>query len=249
MTRAFVTGARQGLGRALANQLATNTEVTTVDRVQMEVGAPFAHHLCDLSNRDEVDALIGVLSAKDPFDTLVFNAGISATGKFEEIEPDAHARVLEVNAVAPPVLCAALMEAGKIADGARICFVSSLSHFTGYPGAASYGASKDAVAVYAKSVGKVWRKTKGIAVTVAYPGPLRTEHAARHAPEGASADKRMAPDEAARLILEDLMAGKTQSLPGGSAKLFATIGKLFPGAVTAIMRRVIYDKLDKRVED
>ncbi|MEM1376144.1 MAG: SDR family NAD(P)-dependent oxidoreductase [Pseudomonadota bacterium] len=248
--RALVTGAYQGLGRAMADQLdAQGYDVTTIDRSRMPVDAPFHHHTCDLSNRAEVDALIDVLAREDAFDVLVFNAGISATGKFEEIEPDAHARVMEVNAVAPITLCAALMANRKISDGAKIGFVSSLSHFTGYPGAASYGASKDAIAIYAKSVGKVWKKSKGISVTTAFPGPLRTEHAARHAPEGADADKRMAPAEAAKLILKDVLAGKPKSLPGGGAKVFAFVGHLAPSLITKAMRKIIYEKLDKRVED
>ncbi len=248
--RALVTGAYQGLGRAIADALqAQGYAVTTIDRSRMEVGAPFHHHTCDFANRQEVDALMAVLAREEPFDVLVFNAGISATGKFEEIEPDAHARVLEVNAVAPMTLCAALKASDKIADGAQICFVSSLSHFTGYPGAASYGASKDAVAVYAKSVGKVWKKANNVNLTVAYPGPLQTDHAARHAPEGASAEKRMKPKDAAALILKDVQAGKATSLPGGAAKTFAFLGRLFPGSITRVMRKVIYQKLDRRVED
>ncbi|MEO1748037.1 MAG: SDR family NAD(P)-dependent oxidoreductase [Pseudomonadota bacterium] len=248
--RALVTGAYQGLGRAIANALhAQSYAVTTIDRSRMEVDTPFQHHTCDFANRQEVDALIAVLAKEEPFDVLVFNAGISATGKFEEIEPDAHARVLEVNAVAPIALCAGLKAQDKVADGAKICFISSLSHFTGYPGAASYGASKDAVAVYAKSVRKFWKKSNNVTVTVAYPGPLQTEHAARHAPEGASAEKRMKPKDAAALILKDVQTGKAASLPGGAAKTFAFVGHVFPGAITAIMRKVIYEKLDRRVED
>ncbi|MEL6921300.1 MAG: SDR family NAD(P)-dependent oxidoreductase, partial [Pseudomonadota bacterium] len=235
--RALVTGACQGLGRAFAQQLVgEGYDVTTIDRARMAVDAPFTHHTCDLSNREEVDAMIGILAKAEPFDVAIFNAGISATGKFEEIEPEAHARVLEVNAVAPMALCSALMASGRIGEGAKICFVSSLSHFTGYPGAASYAASKDAIAVYAKSVGKVWKKARRITVTTAYPGPLRTDHAERHAPENADASKRMEPADAARLILKDVMAGKAKSLPGGGAKVFAFAGRVFPGLITTAMR-------------
>ena len=248
--RALVTGAYQGLGRAFANELkAQGHAVTTIDRSRMEVDTPFHHHTCDFANRQEVDALIAILAKEEPFDVLVFNAGISATGPFEDIVPHAHARVLEVNAVAPITLCAALKASNNMVDGAQIGFISSLSHFTGYPGAASYGASKDAIAVYAKSVRRIWNKTNKISVTVAYPGPLQTEHAARHAPQGASAEKRMKPKDAAALILKDIQARKAKSLPGGAAKAFALMGKLMPGGVTAIMRKVIYEKLDRRVED
>jgi short-subunit dehydrogenase len=107
--------------------------------------------------------------------------------------------VLRVNAEAPMVIAAALLESKHMhCSGAAMVFVSSLSHFTGYPGAASYAASKDALAIYARSMRK-YAASKGVTlITVAFPGPLKTDHAERHSPEGADDSKRMDPGQAAQ---------------------------------------------------
>ncbi|MCR9124338.1 MAG: SDR family oxidoreductase [Phyllobacteriaceae bacterium] len=245
---ALVTGASAGLGRAFAERLAADGfAVTGIDRDAPGADPPFDHVRCDLADPGAVDALVGELAARGPFNWVVLNAGISATGPFEMIPPGAHARLLAINTEAPIVLTAGLAAAGALAPGARLVFVSSLSHFTGYPGAASYGASKDALAVYAKSIRAPFKKAYGVSVSVACPGPLRTDHAARHAPEGADAEKRMPPYEAARRILAGAQRGKAMITPGAGATVFAFIGGLAPGPVTSVMKRIIYDKLDRSV--
>lgn len=246
--KALVTGASAGLGRAFATQLAAQGyQVVGLDRDKPGPDAAFDHVACDLADRRLLDVVLPKLIEQGPFDCVVLNAGISATGPFEQVPPEAHARLLTINTEAPMALTASLAAGGALASGGSLVFISSLSHFTGYPGAASYGASKDAIAVYAKSIRSAFAKTLGVSVSVAYPGPLRTDHAARHAPDGADASKRMVPDEAARLILADAAKGKATILPGGGAKLFALAGRLAPDRVTRTMKRLIYDKLDKPV--
>lgn len=248
--RALVTGGSAGLGRAMCTLLKRDGfEVTSVDRDPPADKGVVTHIACDLSDRKTVEKLIAKLAEGEAFDIVIFNAGISATGRFEEIEPQSHARLIEVNAVAPIVLCAGLMQARKISNDGQIAFVSSLSHFTGYPGASSYAASKDALAVYANSIRKPYRKNHSITVTTAFPGPLRTDHAARHAPEGADAEKRMKPEQAAELILADIQKGKATSLPGMASKVFAILGRIAPKPLTFAMRRIIYNNLDKTVAD
>ena len=248
--RVLVTGGTLGLGRAFcASLVAQGHDVTSLDVAVPDNRCGFTHIPCDLARRDSIDNALRQIVTGPPFDLVIFNAGISATGPFETISPEAHARVMAINAVAPMLVCASLLGRDAIAGGGRIAFVASLSHFTGYPGAASYGAAKDAVAVYARSLVKPLKKTRAISVTCAFPGPLKTDHAARHAPQGADADKRMTPERAAELILRDVMARRRSSLPGGAAKLFAAFGRTSPKLATAAMRRIIYDKLDRTVED
>lgn len=248
--RALVTGGSAGLGKALCDALlADGFHVINLDREQPKQNSAAEYLHCDLSSREAVDNALLTLSSQAGFDLVIFNAGISATGKFEEIDGTSHARIVAVNAEAPIAFCAGLMKAGKINQTGHIAFVSSLSHFTGYPGAASYAASKDALAIYAKSVRKVWKRKFGIKVTVAYPGPLNTSHAARHAPDGADAKKRMTPKVAAEYILRDIKRGKPVCLPGGAAKLFAFLGRVAPGSMTFAMKKLIYTKLNKTVAD
>jgi short-subunit dehydrogenase len=170
----------------------------------------------------------------------IVNAGTSATGPFEDMPVASLLRVVTINAESAMIMAAALVRAEVLSS--HLCFVSSLSHFTGYPGAAAYAASKDALAIYARSVRKPWGR-KGITVTVACPGPLATPQAERHAPQGADPAKRIAPEAAALAILAGTLAGNALVIPGAGPKLFALAGKLFPRFVTGQMKRLIYDRL------
>ncbi len=248
--RALVTGGSAGLGQALCIALLDDGfEVISVDRLPPTLKTEAKHIACDLSDRKTVDKLLEKLEADEPFDAVIFNAGISATGNFEDIEPESHLRVFEVNASAPIVLCAGLMRAGRIAPNAHIVFIASVSHYTGYPGASSYAASKDAIAIYAKSIRKPFKNKHNICVTTAFPGPLKTEHAARHAPGEANQEKRMQPVQAAKLILADMRKNKASSFPGSATALLALAGRLAPKPLTFVMKQIIYKKLGRTVAD
>ncbi|MEO0637640.1 MAG: SDR family oxidoreductase [Pseudomonadota bacterium] len=248
---ALITGAATGLGRALTETLlAEGWTVHGVDRDEAGLasfGANFVPYTADLSDIASLDGLVGSFGDAQ-FDLVIHNAGISATGRFEEIPAEAHARLLAVNVHAPILLTNALLESQAFQSNARLVFVSSLSHVTGYPGAASYGASKDAIASYGASLRKRLKRD-GIKVSVVFPGPLRTEHAERHAPEGAQAEKRMAPEQAAKAILAGAWRGQAAIYPGVAAKAAAFAGRIAPGGMARVMRRVIYDKLDRTVAD
>ena len=248
MRKALVTGGASGLGAAFAARLrASGHDLVIADRQVPVRDAGTVHVPCDLADIDGIGALIARLAQGGPYDMVILNAGISATGPFEAIDPQAHERVLAVNAMAPVRIANGLAAAGAIGRGGSLLFISSLSHFTGYPGAASYAAGKDAVAVYARSLRRPFRAHHGIRVACAFPGPLRTDHAARHAPAGADAGKRMDPDVAARLILGELARGRGEIVPGAANKIFALAGRIAPKAMTAAMKTIIYDKLDKPV--
>ncbi|MCY0093914.1 SDR family NAD(P)-dependent oxidoreductase [Hoeflea ulvae] len=243
--RALVTGGSSGLGAAIVGRLlAEGYDVVVLDRDPPQASGVSVDFVdCDLSSRDQLDRTMPGLVDAGPYDLVVLNAGINATGRFETVAANVHTDLLRINAEAPMVIAARLFEASAFSQGAGIVFVSSLSHFTGYPGAASYAASKDALAIYARSMRK-FARSRGVSITVAFPGPLRTGHAERHAPKGADASKRMNPDLAASLILTDALSGRTKSIPGFPNRSIAFIGRVLPKPVTALMRRLIYDRLE-----
>lgn len=240
--RALVTGGAAGLGKALCEALThQGWQVVCVDRD--DPADSRLHWLrCDLADREAVDALVTKLETFAPFDLATFNAGINATGHFERIDPSRNAALLRINTESALVLASALLNAGRIAPSGSIAFIASLSVATGYPGASTYAASKEAVAVYARSLRKRLRKT-GINVLTVFPGPIRTDHAARHAPPGADETRRMAPQELALRVLAAVDARKAELYPGRNAQLAALAGRLAPKLVTSLMRRVLYDRM------
>ncbi len=250
---ALVTGAASGLGKALAQQLCNGGQtVIAIDRDRQALATMAADNprlipvVADLSDIAAVEALMPQIAAMGPFSLVVLNAGVSATGRFEAIPAAAHQKLMAINTLSPMVMASALMRHGAFAPNAGLVFVASLSCFTGYPGAASYAASKDALAIYAKSIRRPFQKL-GVQVSTVYPGPIRTPHAARHAPSGSSDNARMAPEKLASIILSASMAGHKTILPGSIAKLTALAGSLAPGLLTRLMRKVLFEKLDREV--
>jgi len=245
--RALVTGAASGLGREIARQLAADgIRVTAIDRSPIDAVGTVEARQIDLADRGAVERLLRDFRDEPPFDWVIHNAGISATGIFERIPDEAYMRLLRVNCEAPMFMTAGLIGHSKIATGGRIVFVSSLSHFTGYPGGTVYGASKDALTVYAMSI-RPTLKRQGIAVMTVFPGPVRTDHAARHAPPDARAERRMDPADLAARIIRATRRGKTVLYPGLPAKTGRLLGGLAPRRMTAFMRRVIFEKLERDV--
>lgn len=248
--RALITGAANGLGRAFVDKLiADKTEVFALDRLEIDdsLKSNRLNRLrINLIHPNSVNSLILHLKNYAPFDLIIHNAGISATGKFEDISPDAYHNLIKLNLEVPIQMTAQMLNEQIFAKASNLVFISSLSNVVGYPGASVYAASKDAIATYAKSIRKSCLKD-GIYVSTAFPGPLRTDHAARHAPRGASAERRMPTELAAELILRDVARNKAHIYPGFAAKASLLAGKVTPNVMTRLMRQIIFEKLDRPV--
>ena len=248
--RALVTGASHGLGRALTEQLlgqghevvAVDRDTDPLDELSVSSRGACTVRLVDLANPDSIERFLNGLEDVK-FDLVVLNAGISATGKFEEIPSAAYAKLIAVNLTAPLTLASSLVRLGAMTKKSKIVFVSSLSHSVGYPGAAVYAATKDAIALYAKSVRKPFKKS-GVRILTVFPGPIKTDHAEKYSPPGAKASKRMEPEKLARMILKTARGKSTELYPGTAAYFANWFGRLAPDFATKTMKKAIYDKLD-----
>ena len=250
--RVLVTGAGHGLGLALTLELlergatvvGVDRDPAALERLARGYVDLFEGRLCDLGDLGAVERLLQRFDA--PFDLVALNAGISATGNFARIPAEAYDRLIRINVSAPLLMAQRMVRDDRIARGGTIVFVSSLSHVTGYPGASVYAATKDAVAVYARSVRKPFAK-RGVRVLTVFPGPIRTAHAERHAPAGAKASRRMDPRSLARQILKAVRQRERVLYPGLGALTAYTLGSLMPRTATRLMGRVLFRKLKREV--
>jgi len=248
--RALVTGAAAGLGQALGKAvIAGGGSLVALDRDEAglaALGAGVDAVAADLGDLAGLDNLGDELARRGPFDLVVMNAGINATGPFEAVPIASQSAVIAINLTAPMALTAALLRQGAISPGGALVFVSSLSRFLSYPGAASYVASKQGIAVFAKSLKRPLARQR-IRVLSVFPGPLDTGHAERHAPPGQGdkrRNRRMSPDVAAKAIIAVASRRSGEFVPGAGPHMLALIGRLAPGPATAIMRRLIFRKLN-----
>ena len=252
MKRCVITGAASGIGRSLAAAyIAEGSQVIGVDRDEAglvaaarELGESFSFIQTDLGNREALGSLTTQLAARRPLDIFIHSAGINHVGAFAGSDLSRQRTVLEVNLNAPLFLTAHLLRNNLLERGSSLVFISSLSHFVGYPGAAVYAASKSGLAAYARSL-SVGLAPQEVHVLSVYPGPTRTPHAAKYSPDNSAESRRMPPDVLAGKIVRAVRAKRPVLVPGFSNKVMALAGRLAPDLTGRVMRRVILDKLSR----
>ena len=146
--RVLVTGASRGIGETIARELARRgARLALVARSEgplKELAAELdgVAYPTDLTDAEQVDALIGRVEADGPVDVLVNNAGLDETGWFPSIDPANLDALLHVNFVAPVTLCRRVLP-GMIERGrGHIVNISSLAGVGPFPGMAQYAATK-----------------------------------------------------------------------------------------------------------
>jgi NAD(P)-dependent dehydrogenase (short-subunit alcohol dehydrogenase family) len=152
---ALVTGSTSGIGEATARRLAADGLTVVIhSRNSQEAGLNLAEELggtylrADLENEDEAAGLIPrALAAHGRLDVLVNNAGISWPVPHAELDGLSAAdwrRLLDVNLIAPWLLCTAALPALREARGS---IVNVTSHAGVRPKGSSiaYAASKAAL--------------------------------------------------------------------------------------------------------
>lgn len=244
MKHAVITGAANGIGEALARRFVrAGYAVTGVDvdaggaaNLERELGVVFI--VADLSNDAGIAHVHDQLGSMDTIDVLIHNAGINAVGRFHRVGLTDLEKVIAINFEAPMELTARLLEANRVAHGGSLVFVSSLSHYVSYPGAAVYAAAKSGLASYARSL-SVALAPRDIHVMTVFPGPTRTAHARRYSPDNSREEKRMPPEELAEVIHRGIGKRKRLLVPGFGNRTAAILGTWCPRIVERVMRRAM----------
>ncbi|QDF68422.1 SDR family oxidoreductase [Shewanella sp. SNU WT4] len=173
----LVTGASEGIGRALCQQLAAKgARLVLVARNRQrleELAAELkGEHLvlsADLSDALQCQQVIlDALNHYQRLDILINNAGITMWSRFDELQDLAILeRLMTVNFMAPANLTHAALPALKQCRG-QIVVVSSLAGITGVPTRSGYCASKHAVMGFFDAL-RIELMDHGVAVTILCP--------------------------------------------------------------------------------
>ena len=161
MKRCTITGAANGIGRALALRYASEGYIVVgfdrdeagIKRTENEVrssGGSVSFLRTDLGDPEDIRRALENIASGPPLEVMIFNAGINHVGRFENL--DNQETLIEVNLVSPIVMTAGLLRRGMVEQGGSLVFISSLSHYVSYPGAAVYGATKTGLASFSRSV-------------------------------------------------------------------------------------------------
>jgi NAD(P)-dependent dehydrogenase (short-subunit alcohol dehydrogenase family) len=178
---ALVTGATSGIGRAIAERLASEGADVIVagrdnargDEVVAAIESAGGHGrfiAADLASIGDVRRLAD--AARD-VDILVNNAGASPGGPTDQTSEEAFDLVFDVNVKAAFFLTAAIAPRMAANGGGAIINISTMAATIGMNGLAAYGASKAAI----DSLTRAWTAEygpQGVRVNTVAPGPTRT---------------------------------------------------------------------------
>ena len=183
---AVVTGAKRGIGLAIAEALATagadiigvsatlELEGSTAQRRVEATGRRFTAHQVDFADRAAVTELGAELAAHS-VDILVNNAGTIERTPAADHPLDMWDRVLAVNLDSQFVLSQAVGRSMLARGYGKIIFTASLLSFQGGVNVPGYAASKSAIAGLTKALANEWT-AKGVTVNAIAPGYIATDN-------------------------------------------------------------------------
>jgi len=183
---AVVTGAKRGIGLAIAEALAAaGADIIGVSAtlelngsvVQSRVeaaGREFTAYQVDFANRDAVVEL-GAQLADRRVDVLVNNAGTIERTPAAEHPLEMWDRVLSVNLDSQFVLTQAVGQSMIARGYGKVIFTASLLSFQGGVNVPGYVASKSAIAGLTKALANEWTSL-GVNVNALAPGYIATDN-------------------------------------------------------------------------
>lgn len=185
---ALVTGARRGIGKAMATALANaganivavsaslEAEGSDVEKAVLATGRTFKAYSCDFSKRSDLRQFIDQVNADVPvIDILVNNAGTILRAPAAEHPDDYWDKVIEVNLSAQFVLSRELGRKMVERGSGKIIFTASLLTFQGGITVPGYAASKGGIGQLTQALANEWA-AKGVNVNAIAPGYIRTDN-------------------------------------------------------------------------
>ncbi|MBW2397048.1 MAG: SDR family NAD(P)-dependent oxidoreductase [Deltaproteobacteria bacterium] len=250
---AILTGAASGIGRAMAEALATDgysLELMDVNgealgdlvKALCEQGAAAQANVCDVGDREQVLRVFEEITTRHSgIDLLVNNAGITAYDTVASTTLDDYDRIMRVNFGGTLHCTKALLPTLLRQGHGHVVNISSVFGLIGAPLQSAYSASKFAIRGFSESLRQELLGT-GIAISCVHPGGVRTGIVAggrvgenRLDTAGAAAFNidferfsRLTSEQAAQQIVAGIRKRKARILVGVDAHAISGTSRLFP---------------------
>jgi NAD(P)-dependent dehydrogenase (short-subunit alcohol dehydrogenase family) len=257
----LITGASEGIGRALALRLAAQraqlalnarneARLAATARECVARGALALALPGDVSRREECAQLVArAVERFGGLDVLVNNAGITMWSRFDAISDlTVFERVLAVNYLGAVYCTAAALPYIKAAQG-LIVAVASLAGLTGVPERTAYAGSKHAMVGFFESL-RIELSGSGVGVTIVAPDFVLSQiHRRALGPDGAPLGKSpmqeshiMTADECAALIVGAMRRRQRLLITSARGRLGRWTRLIAPAVVDALAARAIRER-------
>lgn len=178
-----ITGGARGIGWATATAFAAagarvaigDLDIDLANRAAAGTAGRVVAFPLDVTSRQSFSAFLDAAEeALGPLDILVNNAGVMLTGEFLAESPAAEDTMIDINLRG--VLLGCKLAAGRFAGrgGGTIINVASMAGIAGFPGVATYCATKFGVVGLTAALREELRP-QGITVSAILPGIVHTE--------------------------------------------------------------------------
>jgi short-subunit dehydrogenase len=256
--RIILTGASEGIGRALALALASRgarLALAARDRERLESlaqecrarGGEALAVPTDVTNQQDLEWLVAeTVKSFGGLDAVIHNAGITMWSRFEALQDfTIFERIMEVNYLAPVRLTALTLPHLRQSRG-LIVAVASLAGLTGVPERSGYAASKHAMIGFFDSL-RIELAGTGVDVSVVAPDFVVSEiHKRAIGPDGEPLgaspmmqQKIMTADECAARIVRAMEKRQRLLLMSRRGRLGRWLKLLAPAVIDRISARAI----------
>ena len=246
-TRAVVTGAGKGIGRAIAEALiARGARVGLIARsgdeleaLAGELGDRASPHPADVGDRDAITrAVSSFVDDAGGLELLVANAGIARYAPISEQDPEDADAMVRTNVLGTINTVRASLDPMLDRGRGHVVVVSSAAALRAWPWGAVYGATKAANKGFAEALRHELSGT-GVSVTTVFPGEVSTEiHAeADRLPDWRQSDREIAAADVAEATLAAVEADRREVHIPRQVRLLA-LNDLAPGLVDRLLASV-----------
>jgi NAD(P)-dependent dehydrogenase (short-subunit alcohol dehydrogenase family) len=265
-----VTGAGSGIGRALAQQLASHgaqLALADVNNAALEEtrsllpGANVKTYMLDVADAPAVKAFAQKVEVDfGRVSVLINNAGVALYGTFSDLSLEEFDWLFRINFWGVVHGCKFFLPLLRREPEAHIVNLSSIFGLIASPGQTAYSASKFAVRGFTQALSRELDGTR-ISLTCVHPGGVLTRitenarSAAATAPnpqmlaerkERFSKLARTSPEKAAQEIVQGILKNKARVLIGTDAYRIDILQRLFPVRCSVMMASLLNRKFANR---
>lgn len=255
----LITGGSRGLGLVLAREFGREgarlalcardaDELARAERELIGRNATVFTHVCDLSDQQQVEAMVAAVEAHyGRIDVLVNNAGVIQVGPMEAMEIADYEEAMKAHFYAPLYTATAVLPGMKQRRQGRIVNIASIGGKVSVPHLLPYSASKFALVGLSEGMRAELLKDN-VYVTTVCPGLMRTgshENAifkGNHRAEyswfsigDALPFVSMSAESAAKQIITACKQGDAEIVLSVPAQVLSTFHALFPGATADLL--------------